>query len=65
MERIVPRLVNEQFGRYVVAKRYDKRRVMFWSGDRWTRSLRAARLYDDMRDVNEVISRFQPPSLFN
>lgn len=65
MDRIVPRLVNEQFGRYIVARRYDRQRVMYWTGSGWSRSLRAARLYHDMRDVNEVIQRFHPPSLFN
>lgn len=65
MDRIVPRLVCEQFGRYVVVRRYDERRVQFWTGERWTRSLRAARLYDCIEDVNVVIERFQPPSFWN
>lgn len=65
MDRIVPRMTCERFPRYVVVRRYDRRRVQFWSGERWSRSLRAARLYHEMCDVQAVIYRLQPPSLFN
>lgn len=65
MERIVPRFVCEPFERYVVVRRYDRRRVQYWTGRTWCRCLRAARLYHDMQDVNEVIHRFQPPPLFD
>ena len=65
MERIVPRMTCERHPRYVIVRHDNCPRVMFWTGSGWSRSLRAARLYDDMADVNEVISRLQPPSLFN
>lgn len=66
MERIVPRLVCEPHPRYVIVRRHDdKGRVLYWTGTTWSRILRAARLYHRMEDVNEVITRLQPPSLFN
>jgi hypothetical protein len=65
MTRVVPRLVCERFGRYVVVERDDRRRVRYRTGTRWSPRLREARLYHDMADVEAVISRFQPPTFWN
>jgi hypothetical protein len=63
--RIVPRIVCERFGRYVIVERDDERRVRYWTGNRWSPRLQAARLYHDITDLNQVISRFQPRSFWN
>jgi hypothetical protein len=65
MPRIVPRLVNDLFGRYVVVRRDDRRRTSYWDGDRWCPCLRKARLFDRIEDVDEVIGRFQPPTFWD
>jgi hypothetical protein len=64
VERIVPRLVCPRFGRFVVVRHYDRCRIMYWTGSGWSRSVRAARLYHDIADVEAVINRVQPPSHF-
>ena len=66
MTRIVPRLVCERFGRFVIVERAERRRRRYWTGNRWSPRLREARLYDRIEDVNAVInSRFEPPTFWN